>query len=90
VDLLITLQCTDHTYMQESRHWWELTKIRAIKISPSIRYLHVSPLKSAAAKCQPVLPFCYENPRIYLEKTLENNEKPQTHKMFKKSQNRTW
>jgi len=30
-----------------------------------------------------------KKPRIYLEKTPENNEKPQTYKMFKKSQNQT-
>jgi len=28
-----------------------------------------------------------KNPRIYLEKKPENNKKPQTYKMFKKSQN---
>jgi len=32
-----------------------------------------------------VLPLCYEeNPRIYLEKKTENDEKPQTYKMLKK------
>jgi len=30
-----------------------------------------------------------KNPRIYLEKTQENNKKPQTYKMFKKCQNQT-
>jgi len=30
-----------------------------------------------------------KNPRIYLEKTPENNKKTQTYKMFEKSQNQT-
>jgi len=39
-----------------------------------------------------VLPLSYvkkKNPRIYLEKTSENNKKKQTYKMFKKIQNQT-
>jgi len=31
-----------------------------------------------------------KTPRIYPEKNPENNKKPQTYKLFKKSQNQTW
>jgi len=31
-----------------------------------------------------------KNPRIYLDKTPENNKKTPTYKTFKKSQNPTW